>query len=51
MLFNNKSKHKISIPTKDARGSPVNIDFLVRYLCENVMNDSRKELFVVDGTM
>ncbi|KAF7513601.1 Ubiquitin- modifier 1 [Endocarpon pusillum] len=51
MLFNNKRKHKISIPTQDARGLPVNINLLVRYLCENVMNDSRKELFVVDGTI
>lgn len=49
MLFANKNKHKISIPTKDPQGSPANIQFLVRYLCDNLMDDSRQELFAIDG--
>lgn len=48
MLFNNKNKHKLSIPAEAPHGSPANINFLVRYICDNLMRDSRRELFVVD---
>lgn len=51
MLFNNKTKHKISIPAEDVQGSPANIRFLVRYLCDNIMKDPRRELFVVEGSV
>lgn len=51
MLFDNKNKHKISIPAKDPNGSAANIEFLVSYLCNNLLKDSRKELFVVDGSV
>lgn len=51
MLFSNKNKHKISIPAKDHHGSPANIKFLVGYMCDNIMEDSREELFVVDDAV
>jgi Urm1 (Ubiquitin related modifier) len=51
MLFENKNKHKINIPANDPQGSPTNIKSLVHHLCDNVMRDSRKELFVVDGSV
>jgi ubiquitin related modifier 1 len=51
MLFDNRNRHEISIPAKDPRGLPANINFLVRYLCDNTMKDSRKELFVVDAAV
>jgi hypothetical protein len=49
MLFSDERKHKLSIPTKDDQGNAVNIGWLVKYLCEKVMKDSRKEMFVLDG--
>jgi Urm1 (Ubiquitin related modifier) len=51
MLFGNKNKHKVSIPAKDVDGLPVNIKYLVAYICQNIMQDSRKELFVVDDAV
>ncbi|KAF2140510.1 uncharacterized protein K452DRAFT_288595 [Aplosporella prunicola CBS 121167] len=51
MLFSNQRKHNIPLPDKDESGSPANIAFLVRYLCEHIMEDHRKELFVLDDTV
>jgi len=51
ILFGNQKKYSLSIPQKDDSGAPTNVAFLVRYLCENVMKDTRKELFVLDGTV
>lgn len=51
MLFSDQRKHQISLPTKDERGDRPNLAFLVRYLCDNVMKDQRKELFVMDDTV
>ncbi|EPE34579.1 MoaD/ThiS [Glarea lozoyensis ATCC 20868] len=49
MLFGDERKHKLSIPSKDEQGNAVNIGWLVKYLCDKVMKDSRKEMFVLDG--
>jgi len=51
MLFSNERKLSLSIPVHDAAGAPVNVAFLVQYLCENVMKDPRKDMFVLDGTV
>jgi ubiquitin related modifier 1 len=56
MLFSNQKKHSLKIPTTassedGSATSPRTIQFLVDYLCESVMKDSRKELFVLDGTV
>lgn len=51
MLFNNENKHSIQIPAIDEDNVPVNVGYLVQYLCNNAMTDKRKELFVLDGSM
>ena len=51
MLFSNKRKHKISIPVVEANGSPSTIAFLITWLCENLVDDPRKEMFVVDDSV
>jgi len=51
MLFSNDSKHEIRLPVRDQDNTPVNVAYLVRYLCDNIMKDKRKELFVLDGSI
>lgn len=51
MLFSDQRHHKLSIPALDHRGSPTTIAHLVDHLCQHVMEDNRKELFVVDNHM
>ena len=51
MLFSNQRQHQLSIPATDESGDPANAGFLVRYLCQHLMNDRRKELFVLDETV
>ncbi|KAL8737954.1 MAG: hypothetical protein Q9181_001217, partial [Wetmoreana brouardii] len=51
MLFSNLRKHSISLPKRDENGNVSNAAFLVRYLCNHLMKDRRKELFVVDDTV
>ncbi|UQC82579.1 ubiquitin-like modifier 1 [Colletotrichum lupini] len=41
-------RHALSIPAVNKDGKPATIAFLINYLCENTMKDSRKELFVLD---
>ncbi|KAG0129837.1 ubiquitin-related modifier 1 [Tuber indicum] len=48
MLFSNQRSHRIQMPAKDPSEQPVNIGFLVRHLCENLMKDKRKDLFVLE---
>ncbi|KAF1833402.1 ubiquitin related modifier 1 [Decorospora gaudefroyi] len=51
ILFSNQKKYNLPLPFKDESGEPANVAFLVRHLCDNVMEDPRKELFVLDGTV
>ena len=51
MLFSDQRKHKISVPATDAQGQPANVAFLVQWLCENLMKDPRKEMFVLDDAV
>ncbi|KAH7380520.1 ubiquitin-related modifier 1 [Phaeosphaeria sp. MPI-PUGE-AT-0046c] len=51
ILFGNQKKYTISVPVQDESGSPANVAFLVRHLCDKVMKDPRKELFVLDDTV
>ena len=51
MLFDNVTKHTISLPTKQQEDKPTNIGYLVKYILENLVKDPRKELFVQDGAM
>lgn len=49
MLFSDQRKHNLCVPVKDGNGQAVTVGWLVAYLCEEVMKDTRKELFVLDG--
>ncbi|KAH9865966.1 Ubiquitin- modifier 1 [Plenodomus biglobosus] len=51
ILFANQKKYTLAMPRQDEAGQPANVAFLVRYLCEKVMKDPRKDLFVLDGTV
>ncbi|KAF9777665.1 Ubiquitin- modifier 1 [Fusarium sp. DS 682] len=49
MLFSNQRQHALAIPAADQDGKPVDIAYLIDHLCQNVMDDSRKDLFVLDN--
>ncbi|KAG8163428.1 hypothetical protein KVR01_006725 [Diaporthe batatas] len=49
MLFSDQRQHKLAIPAHDKDSKPVTIAYLIDYLCQHVMKDSRKELFVLDN--
>jgi ubiquitin related modifier 1 len=51
ILFGNQKKYSLSISTKNESGAPANVAYLVRHLCDKVMKDPRKELFVLDDTV
>lgn len=48
MLFADERCHSLAIPSTDKDGRPSTIAFLIDYLCDNLMKDTRKELFVLD---
>ena len=50
-MFANQKKYSVSLPAQDESGTPANVAFLVRYLCDKLMKDHRKELFVLDDTV
>ncbi|KAK7421777.1 Ubiquitin-related modifier 1 [Neonectria punicea] len=49
MLFSHQRSHALTIPAVDKDGQTTTIAHLIDYLCEHVMNDSRKDLFVLDN--
>lgn len=51
ILFANKKKCSVDLPAKDESGKTANVAFLVRHLCDHMMKDPRKELFVLDDTV
>lgn len=51
LLFDSISTHKLSIPSSQSDGSPVNVKFLIPWLVENVMVDQRSDMFVQNGGM
>ncbi len=51
MLFDNVTKQSVSLSKKADEGKPPTIGYLVNYLCDHLMKDPRKELFVVDGAV
>lgn len=51
MLFSDQRQHKLVIPAHDKDSKPVTIAYLIDHLCQHVMKDSRKELFVLDDHM
>ncbi|KAK4938043.1 Ubiquitin-related modifier 1 [Elasticomyces elasticus] len=51
MLFDNITKHPVSLSKDADNGNAPTVGYLVRYTCEHLMKDSRKELFVLDGAV
>ncbi|CAM1508307.1 Fc.00g051550.m01.CDS01 [Cosmosporella sp. VM-42] len=49
MLFSDQRHHALKIPAVDKDGKPTSIGYLIDYLCENVMQDTRKQLFILDS--
>lgn len=47
MLFSDRRRHSVVLPAKDQDGKPSTIASLIHHLCEHVMEDTRKELFVL----
>ncbi|KAI1422171.1 ubiquitin-related modifier protein [Xylaria sp. FL1777] len=48
MLFSDQRRHALSVPAIDKSSKPATVAYLIEYLCENTMRDTRKELFVLD---
>lgn len=48
MLFSDERKHRIEVPAKDDNGIATNVGWLVGHLCEELMKDPRKEMFVLE---
>lgn len=51
MLFDNETKHQVSLTKNADGGKPPTVGYLVSYICDHLMKDSRKELFVLDGAV
>lgn len=51
LLFSDQRKLKLALPAHDKDGKPVTVAYLINHLCEDVMKDNRKELFVLDSHM
>jgi len=51
MLFGNKNKYDLELPSRDEAGVPITIAWLVQHLCDHVMKDSRRELFVLNNSI
>ena len=51
ILFSNRRSYQIKIPNHQSNGNPTNINDLVQYLCDHLMTDHRKELFMASGTV
>ncbi|EXJ62706.1 ubiquitin-like modifier 1 [Cladophialophora yegresii CBS 114405] len=51
LLFDNVAQHSLSFAKNTDEGKPPTVGFLVKYLCEHLMKDSRKELFVLNGNV
>ncbi|KIX10495.1 uncharacterized protein Z518_01578 [Rhinocladiella mackenziei CBS 650.93] len=51
MLFDNVAQHSVTLSTTADDGKHPTMGYLVKYLCDHLMKDSRKELFVLDGAI
>jgi ubiquitin related modifier 1 len=51
MLFSNERKLSLSLPAKDNHGKNTTVAQLIDHLCEEIMKDPRKDLFVLDGSV
>ncbi|EXJ79645.1 ubiquitin-like modifier 1 [Capronia epimyces CBS 606.96] len=53
MLFDHVTKHELTLSkhAADTDGKAPTVGYLVKYICDQLMKDSRKELFVLDGAV
>lgn len=51
MLFANERKLTILLPSKNKDGENTKVADLIDHLCDNVMKDPRKDLFILDGSV
>lgn len=51
MLFADRRRHELSVPAQDADGKPASVGSLIDHLCNHVMQDGRKDLFVLEGNL
>lgn len=49
MLFEDKRQLSLTVPAKDQTGKPSTVGFLINHLVDNVMKDTRQELFILDN--
>ncbi|KIV90786.1 hypothetical protein PV10_05394 [Exophiala mesophila] len=51
ILFDNVSKHSITLSADADNGKSPTVGYLVNYICDNLIKDPRKELFILDGAV
>ncbi|KAF8416513.1 ubiquitin-like modifier 1 [Tirmania nivea] len=52
LMFDNKASQKIQLPSKvPGTSEPPNVKYLLKFLCDELMTDTRKELFVLDDAI
>ncbi|KAF3403470.1 Ubiquitin-related modifier 1 [Penicillium rolfsii] len=51
LLFGNERKHKISLPACMEDGNPTNIAYLLPYLVNNLMQDQRTDMFIMEDNV
>jgi ubiquitin related modifier 1 len=51
MLFDNVTKHNLSLAAKTDAGNKPTIGYLVKHILDNLIKDPRKELFVQNDSM
>ncbi|KAI5367905.1 Putative Beta-grasp domain superfamily protein [Septoria linicola] len=51
LLFSDQRKHAVNLPAQDSQGNAATVAFLIQWLCDNLMKDPRKDMFVLDDTV
>lgn len=51
LLFSNERKHYVTLPSRLENGSQPTIADLLTHLVENVMQDQRKEMFIMEDNV
>ena len=51
VLFDNVSKHSITFSANADNGKSPTVGYLINYICDNLIKDPRKELFILDGAV
>jgi ubiquitin related modifier 1 len=51
LLFGNERKHKVILPPHLEDGSRPNISYLLKHLVDNLMKDSRTDMFIMEDNV